>query len=638
MEGKKSVYATTSNEEITLKEGFTLRSLLAIIYTGLIIHPAVLWITLTANVPILEAAPYIVLLLFTEFALLWGHPLTKQESTIIFLTSFIAAGEAVAFTMPFYSLIYNAYFRRSPLTAAFGTLPYNIPDWFAPPPESKALISRTFMDPSWVIPIGITIITLILLKASEISIALFCRELFVKGERLPFPMAEVTASAAITLSEREPHRMNIFSLCAAGAFIYAGILYGVPIISQAALGFSLQPIPIPWVDLNYLLERYMPGASFGFSTDLLTLTLGFMLPFNVAASMFIGSFAIYVVGNYFALQYGLWPGWLPGMNVSDCWTRSMLYIWASPNIGMTIAVALLPTLRYAKLFARTFASIMKIGVEKKTGEISSRVYLSIFFACTIVGAILSHFLVPDFPIWIFFLLSVVGSFIISIVASRVRGLTGLSFNIPYISEILFLSSGYTGVDIWFVPVIMPTAVGGYLTQVFKVTELTGTKPASFVKAFVAATFVGVIANFIYTSIYWAIAEIPSAMYPATQIYWPTSVATRLLWVTRSLDVFKPDWIATGFIIGAMIFGVAEVFHLPISLVGLAAGMVSPIPNMFSIFMGAILGKILRRYIGIEWWDKNRAVLIAGFGCGEGIMVGIATGVAIAARAMWALPY
>lgn len=62
--------------------------------------------------------------------------------------------------------------------------------------------------------------------------------------------------------------------------------------------------------------------------------------------------------------------------------------------------------------------------------------------------------------------------LISYVTARLEGLAGQVVEVPYIREISFILSGYTGLAVWFIPI--PMANYGAQTVFYKTAELTGT--------------------------------------------------------------------------------------------------------------------------------------------------------------------
>lgn len=617
-------------------KGCTFRSILGIIYAGVILQPAVLWLALVAGLGP-GGINFAATLLVTELALLAGGPLSKQETFIVYLFSFLTlvpAGVTAFGDAIFLNLIYNQYFAKE---ALYG---FSIPHWFAPL-SSETIFMRTFFHPEWLPPILFMLLFTLLFRIADISMALLCREIFIKQEKLPFPLAEVDLQACLTLGERERGKMHIFSLSALITFIYALIAYGTPILSHAIFGIAATPIPIPWADFNYNLEPVLPGASFGISTDPMSFVFGFILPLPVIISMFASSFAIFFVGNYLMKQWGLWAQWLPGMSVGDAYTQSILHIWAPAIVGASVSAALIPFFARPQILIRAFKSILRMGLKAaEPGEVPPLIFLIAYVISTIATAFLFHYLVPDFPWAIIIFITIIWPLLLSLYTSRGRGETGFSLEVPYIREGLTLLSGYKGIDAWLAPLRgFPSASGGAHVQWLKVSEAIGVKVTDYVKGYFIALAIALVMNFIYTSIVWSMAPIPSYVFPSAQIYWPLSASFFKLWISGGITIVNPSFIIGGAAIMGILYAFSSILHIPISVIGVAGGMVTPIPSITTTLIGGLLRKFLfQRVMGRDWWQKYRAVIVAGAGTGIGVSMGVTGGLAIILRSMWAARY
>jgi len=618
------------------KSGFTFRSLFGLIYAGIILQPAVLWLTLVAGLGP-GGINFAATLLVTELALLAGSPLSKQETFIVYLFSFlilVPAGVTAFGDAVFLQLIYNQYFAAN---ALYG---FSIPPWFAPT-SPEAIFMRNFFHPDWTVPILYILLFTLLFKIADISVALLCREIFIKQEKLPFPLAEVDAQACLTLGEREKDKMHIFSLSALITFAYALIAYGTPILSHAIFGVAATPIPIPWVDFNYNLEPILPGASFGISTDPMSFVFGFILPLPVILSIFASSFAIFFIGNYLMKAWGLWAQWLPGMSIGDAYTQSILHIWAPAIVGASISAALVPLFARPGILIGAFKSIVKVGLKaSEPGEIPPLVFLITYIVSTAATAFLFHLLVPGFPPIIIIFITIIWPLILSLYTSRGRGETGFSLEVPYVREGLTLLSGYRDIDVWLVPVRgFPSAGAGAHVQWLKVSEIMGVKVTDYLKGYFAALAITLVMNFIYTSIIWSMAPIPSYVFPSAQIYWPLSASFFKLWISGSITIVNPPFILGGVIIIGILYAISSILRIPISVIGVAGGMTTPIPSAVTVLIGGLIGRfLLQRFMGKDWWQRFRAVIVAGAGTGIGVGVGVVGGLAIILRSMWAARY
>jgi len=631
----KEIKAKSSQLAPTVKSGFTYRTLLAILYGNFFLQPISIWLFLVTNSVIASAVSMIVGLFFAEIAARSGGSLTKQELFVMMTVS-------VHWYPIFLNLLQNEYYLWSPLTAAFG-ITDQIPSWWAPPLKFRIMGLRTFLHPAWVIPIMIALAQLAIVYIADLGMGLFTRELYIKQEKLEFPLARPMAEAALTLGEREPAKMSVLFVAAMISMVYNFFLYGLPTISRALFGTSTTIIPIPWIDLNIAFERMVPGMSFGIATDMLVFASGFIVPFPVVLSVFAGSLALYVFGGPLAVNMKLWPGWLPGMDVALSFQHSVLYVWISVIIGLSMAAAILPILRYPRPFIRAIGALRRVQVRGATGQrdISPLFTLPMWLAASVAGTIMAAILVPTFPWYLFALLTIPFAFVQGLIAARAVGETGMPLVLPYVSQGVYMlgyTLGYQGVDVWYAPLVISTGGSGGWAQWFKIADLTDTSVPSFIKAFTVGILVSLASHFIFTELFWRMSPIPSSTYPATQIYWPVNVSMSLVWVTRQIFVFKPELLLGSFGVAAIIYLVGESTHLPISLIGLATGAATPIPTAFSIFIGGVIGKILEKVIGKVRWRANNAIIVAGLSVGEGIIIGIAAGVAIISKALWSLPY
>lgn len=618
------------------EHGLTWRSILGILYVAIVMQPAVIWIWLSTGSMIYGLAMYAAVFLFGELAASAGKPLTKQE-ILVFL---VGGGSATAgvFFAPMY--IYNLYFRRHPLLASYG-ISQLLPDWFAPSPTSPVWSLRTFIHPDWILPVTLSLILVVLATGVDLSLGFLTREIYVVHEKLPFPMAHVSAQICSTLSERREKRMRVFTVSAALSFAYSLLLYGVPMISEA-LGRSFQLIPLPWFDFNNLAQLVFPGASFGIATDPSIITIGLILPYEVTISIFIGSMALYFFGNWILVSLGIFTEWRPGMNLQNAWQRSTLNIWASPIIALAVAAGFIPLVLHPKTLIESFKSLLKLpaGAGKERGTLSLKTILAIFFSGTVASVILAYVLVPGFPIWILLLLSVGWTFIINLIVAYSLGITGVALNIPYVREGTILASGYKGYDVWFAPLVFPssqfTPGGANWCAGFKVAELTSTWPMDLVKSLFIALPTAILFGFLYTQIFWTITPIPSSLFPAP--FWDINVIMTSLFITGRLALFKIDWMVATFIIGVALQCLAEFAKVPISLIGIAMGAAWPIANCTGLLVGLILAKVLGRFLGKTWVEEQRFTIIAGVAIGQGLVVAFSAGLAMILKSMWIKPF
>lgn len=639
-----------------LKTGLTWRAMLAIVFAAVTLLPTSIYLTLVSGVGMVGPAT-ITAILFTELARLMGKRLTKQEMFVIYMVAGTAA------YAPFLELVFRSYYVTSPLTWNFADpatglpLPTQIPYWYAPPYGSSAHLMRTFLSLDWVVPVALRVLAVALIIPYDIALTYICTGLYVDIERLPFPFASVDAQMVITLTERKSEKIRIFMLSAIGAMLYAFLLYFVPLVSFGVFNIEVQLIPIPWIDFTsgpMGIENILPGAVFGIGTDLLAYVAGFLYSttlFNVAVCMLISSIAVYVFGNNLALtvfgeHFPDWVReWLPGAGLRYNYFRSSIRVWIAPGIGFTLAVSAILLARHSKSIAQGFKSLARLStVKRRAGYLSLPKLLAIYFGASGASVIVFHLLVPEFPLWILILLSMGWGIVHAIISARSVGITGRGIDIPYLWSGSILLSGYPGVDAWFAaPIIGGAAAPGW-TQTMKVAYLTETKLSDFFKAFIISAALYYPLSFFFVSFFWSMAPMPSAVYPWTAIAWPRDVISNSMWFTRQLFAeFKPYIIINSFILMLVVGGIGELTNrfagIPFSLIGVLVGIGATPMYTVPLFVGAVLGRyVLRRRFGKEWWDENRAVIVAGVVAGEGIIVGIAVALIMISKATWVLPF
>jgi len=626
-----------STEKISgIKSGLTITTFLAILYAVFVFQPAMVWLQLTTG-GALGSISWITLLVFAEVARLLGRSITKQEATVIYLLA------GVGGTQIFINYIWRAYYSQSPITKLFG-LSDVIPSWWTSR-SLDAWLQRTFFHESWYTPILIGIIFLILSEAVNISMGLITREVFIKSMKLPFPLQEMSATGIVTIVEPTEERRNVFLVGVIIAIIYGFILYTPPNLMQLLTGLP-GTAPIPWADMNNLIQTILPGASLGIATSLLNIVSGFILPFNVVVSIFIGSIALNIVANHLLVTLHLThfaDEYFYGMTVAQVMYRSQLYAWAGPLVGVAIGAAIVPLMQNRRAIAQGFKSLAR--VETSGQLLSLPLLLSIWLAASVASVIIVYMLIPAGLLYLIVMLgfSLGWSFVWTMVDTYSYGITGLNLRAP--NEVLpifkysYISLGlYKGADIWFIDPIVSTGGSGWCST-FKVLDLNETDIMSYLKAFVIILPIVVILNFIYTQNFWSIAPIPSILYQYTSIFWPISAVNTSLWITgKMFQAFDPTWIMGAFALTLGAGVVISLLKLPLSIIGIAAGLNTAIPYAVTIFIGAIVGKFIAWRFGQQWWNRNKMVFGAGIALGESLAVVILTTIGMMARALWVLPY
>jgi hypothetical protein len=634
--GPNERVANMMKETVLYRSGLTRWTLIAIFYSAVVMLPVTLYTTLVAGASvsagIVQGAQFMTVLLFTELARILGKPLTKQEVFIIYTTTTAMGVEA--FWLEF---LFNAYLRTSPIMKGFNI----VPPWFiAPPIHSQALLTRNFMHPDWFPIFSIFVTVNILARLVELSLGLLAAQLYVEVERLPFPLAEVDAQAVATLAEGDLSRMRPFVLSSLVGASYGLLLYGVSTISLAITGVKLTLIPFPWIDMNSIVELALPGGSFGVATSLVPFATGIVIPSSVAIAQGVSGILVYLFGNALLQKLGVFRGWLPGMNVSLCWQRSILDFWASAIIGASIAAGITPTLIRRRYFIEAFKTLAHLPSGfREAGYLPLWAILAMYICSTISIIGITLWLVPSFIpyLWVLILISPVWSFLATLVSSRSIGLSGVPLNVPFVKEGALIALPYSNTDIWFAPLYV--GAGGIWVHRIAVAKRTQTNISSVIMAYFISLPIQMVMGFIYLSSFWKMAPIPSNFYPATAIEWPVRATWLGLWATKQIAILDPMLLVESLILGVVSSLAIEYFKLPLSFIGFVLGMSQPVPYSVSILVGALIVKnIIVKAFGREWFERNKSVIVAGLALGEGLSAGISAIVALVAKSLWILPY
>ena len=625
------------------KRGFTLVVAFSIIYAALVFQPIIIFSSLYGGtfggVGGIPLASLITLLLFSEIGSLLGRePLSREE----ILTAYIGIGTVTGFTGLFIYAIQLAYLRRSP-EISIGPL---LPNWLVPPTNSPAITKRLLLSPEWVPFIVIHVSAFILWYVANFALGVLAGVYSTEVEKLPFPIQQVETSLITTLTERGSKKMRFFMLY----FIF-GILYGLltfvwPIIifvTTKSTGLSI--IPIPWVDMDNVINTFIKGAIFVVPTDLMALATGFVVDFKIVFIMFLSSCFMGFVGNPIAYKLGFLPNVFPGTNIEVLWLRSYLDFWIMPTIGLLIGVAVIPFITKYKDILKLFEA-MKI---LRTGRFGSKLYspwlLLLLYILSSSGTILlAIFLDPSFMpwVWVLMVLCIVYPFIFVWTAVRTMATTGFVLSIPYVFELTMIALPYNKPDIWFVPTYTPHTIfmgspspewgrNVFLAKSLDV-DLTDLAKAWFFALPIAWFF-----SLIYTQAFWSLAQIPSLFYPNTMVSWPIWAEVTDAFVSKRLVSSTSFFnIVFGLIVAAFLY-LLEVFT-KINGLSLAAVMgISSPGSMITIFLGALLSKYVMPKIHKDW-ETYKTDATAGLATGEGLMIGIAALLAVLSSSVLNLPY
>lgn len=627
------------------KPGLTTVSLLSIAYAAIVVTPILIYMSFLTGLP--DPARFIPvfvsLLLFTEVGRFAGRFVSKQEAYIIYFMSQIVAFDALYWV----GLLMNLYFRDAPYTKLFG-IADKIPTWAAPPLDTWAVQLRTFFAREWLTPILVLLLSTVGSLLIDIGLSFIFIQLFIEIENLPFPVAPIDAQAIEVLTERTPDRMIPFATAAVIGFLYEFAVYGFPQLSEALIGTRIQLVPYPWVDLTEYFAGVLPGALIGVATDISTFAVGWLIPWESIVWIFIGSIAFYVVGNVLSLLLADTTGnpmllrwkadWSPVARIDWLWQRSVFNLWASPLIGLSVGVGLFSLIVSLKYFKTAFSSMLRLTeAAKRKGYLPLGFILVMIFTGALVGTAVATWLYPS--LWWFWLLSwTLFPFIQGILLARSFGEVGLGVQIPYIREAFLIAFTRPGeVEPWLVPAKITTGAG-IITHRIKVATLLEVRPMDYYKAYALTLPLVLALSFVFLQFFWSMAPIPSAVYPWTVISWPIASLNFSLWVSRSIEIFRPELILASSVAMLIVSLLARYLGLPFSPIGFAAGAALTPPYAINYFMGAIVGRLLEKRLGKTYWERVRGAIIAGLFCGVGLALALTVVILMISKSAWLLPF
>ena len=665
-----------NSESEKYSPAITWRSTIALLFGIFVIQPATIYYTMLAGSP-LPLAPWILIILWAELSRLLGSPLTKQE--VYILLSF--QGMASIFAFWYLSPIYNMYMASSPASFTFG-MAQHIPDWFAPPPELASKLMGTtwiFFHPIWIKPLLIATSVAAFWVITDVSMGYICYFLYVREQKLDFPLATAQAQVVITLAERKKRPIRVLMLSALAGMIYNFSISFLPFILGPYLTASWYYMgaaqifwsPLLILDYTPYLATILPGAGLAFTFNLVPYVLGFLLPPTVTAAQLIGAFSLYFVGTHLITRFNLWPSESP---YSTSWPldqiayRSQLYFFISVIMGLALAATFIPLVLRPRALIRTFSGLARKR-EKQSVNFGPRerlppylLLLVLFFGACIANVALIYFLVPEpdliLPLILF---AVGGSFFLSFLSSGAAGVTVSGFMAPYQTEFFIYSLGHRGWQIWFTPFTLYNGGAG-IAQSFLQADACGAKKTDYVKAYVIVTVLGLISSFAFVSLFWSISPIPSGAYPATISLWPVTaldwIRTRE-WIWRGF-LFRYDLILYSFIAGTVMYIITDLAKMPYFLIafvtgagglgigggggllaGAAAGWLAgqALPNAMAQFIGSLIGaKLIAPKIGIKEFNAVRGNLVLGFTIGIGFLDLLRSCLILLGKSMWILPY
>ena len=560
------------------EDGFSWTTIAGIFFCGLIMLPGSIYLGLMTGGTIGSAATWVTVILFSEMSRRAMKSMSKGNLIVLLhVAGVMMATNALLPGGPMAILVYRAYYVTSDIVRDMGMRDF-LPTWWVPRPDSPAITERNLFHPDWTIPILLLMMGTVYSLISKYTIGYFFFRLCSDVERLPFPLAPVSAQGSLALADstKKPEELEaeankvdaeghkplskwrIFTLGSVIGLAFGFIQVGVPAITGLFLDKPVFLIPQPYLDTTTMTESILPATPTGMTIEPGIIITGMVLPFWAILGSF-AAIATTLILNPILHGAEVLVQWQPGMNTVNTTFVNSIDFWMSFGFGTTAAIALISIFstlkdlvkrtREAKRLAQSGASAAAadgdaardIAVSSlwKTpkigrGDWSIPMSLCIYIAAASGMIFVSNRLVPGLLGFLIFFVVIYCPFI-SYINARLIGLTGQHVDIPYIREGCIILSGYSKIDVWCAPI--PFNNFGGQAQSFRINELTGVKFRSLLFSEIVAWPILYILSFFFWAFIWKSNPVPSDIYPAARLNWELAAKSSALFMTST---FHPE--------------------------------------------------------------------------------------------------
>jgi len=637
----------------TFESGLSLKVILGAMFIGLLMMPGSIYLQLVSGQSGAGAAPWVAVILFTELARRSFATVKRQELYILLGLAGMAVGAGGRYS----GYIWNAFLIQSTQAESF-EIADKIPRWVVPPKDSVALATRSLLHPDWALPIGVMLISLALSRLRGIAGPYVMFRLTADLERLPFPMAPVSAQGATALAETtgktETWRWRVFSIGSMAGLFWGAIYIGVPSLTGVMMSKPIQILPIPVIDFTRSIEGFAPTGTFALTTNFGQILTGFVMPFPVIVTQFVAAcFTQFILNPHILHRLEILHTWDPGMDVRATGMQNWLDFWFSYGIGKSftfaiigLAVAVPMLIKYKEAKGKQAGERGSLQTPPGRGDFPIWLAVSMWVVGMAGYVWLVHWMIPNFPLIFLLGFAFVYTPLNSYITARTFGILSKDlFEIPYLRESTIILSRYEEIDIWFAPFPMEDAGRG--TQHWRVLELTGTRFTSDIAAKLITLPILLVSGVLVWHFIWKLAPIPSAQYPNVQFHWPINATRSCLWVTalrdgrsQMIQAVRGKYVAAGLGSSLALYGLMWLAKMPsMWFYGLIGGIGADPGSFIPLLVGALLGRfyMIKRF-GLKRWYMFNPVLTAGFGCGTGL-IGMGTvAIALVSRAVIVKPF
>jgi hypothetical protein len=270
----------------TFEDGFGWGTVFMAFFVGLLMVPAQMYLQLVAGMSLASAAEWVTVILYVEVARRAFKRLKRPEIFVLFYM----CGAVISSSAAGQGLLWQQFAVQSEQFRAMGITDY-IPWWYAPS-NPDVLAQRSFFVHPWLVPLVLMVFYMFMSRLNNFGLGYVMFRLTSDIERLPFPIAPVSAMGMTALAdasdEKETWRWRTFCFGSVIGMLFGFIYLGIPTITGALFASSLRILPLPFLDLTSYTEAILPGMPVLISFDLAFVVTGMVLPFWAMVGSFIG--------------------------------------------------------------------------------------------------------------------------------------------------------------------------------------------------------------------------------------------------------------------------------------------------------------------------------------------------------------
>lgn len=662
------------------KEGFGWSTVAGILFCGLVMMPGSIYLSLMTGGNMGAAGTWVTVILFAQIAKRAMKTLSRQELVVLLhAATIMVAANAMFPGGPFGHVVYRAFLVTCNAARDAGML-QAFPSWFAPPPESAAILNRELFHKDWLVPIALVVFTTFTGFLQRYTLGYFFFRLASDVEKLPFPMAPISAQGATAMAEMDAKaeapavgesgvpetggaaaglrkrdfkktgspRWRQFSLGVTIGALFGVVQVGIPAVTRLFLDKPVFLIPQPFIETTPLTQGVLPATPTGLALDLGIILLGMVLPFWAVVGTF-AAVVLTVILNPLLQHFGVLSHWQPGMDTVNTVFSNSMDFWMSFTIGASLGIAVISIVSAVRDVRRKLRQIRERKQEAEqsglwtpphAGRGDYPVWMALVIYCVATAGVTGacHLLVPQVPVTFLIVLGFLYMPFIAYINARMLGIAGQSVDIPFVRETAFIASGAKGIDIWMAPI--PVENHGGMAQSFRVNELTGVRFFSLIKAELVAIPILFFLSLVFWAFIWKSGPIPSSAYPYAQVNWELAAKNNVLLFSSTFvppgedpascsildspfmkQAVHPKIIGVGAGVTVAGFAIISAVGWPVLLIyGFIRGL-GGIPHILLLeIVGALVGRFyLRKKFGTENLLKMMPILLAGYFTGVGLV-------------------